>query len=390
MDLKKLNIIFLASWYPNKLKPKNGNFIQQHARSVAAYANISAIHIIAANQDKTFVLEQQIVNNVNEVIVYYKKINSNSPMSQFKKLKRRRAAHLLAFNEIKKQINTIDLVHLNVTYPAGIFALHLKRKFNIPYIITEHWTGFLSISNHRFSAIEKYFIKKITANASLICPVSKNLQSNMERFGVQNKFEVIPNVVNTANFKIDQNKTYNKECLRILHLSHLKDDHKNISGILNTIKSLSNNRTDFKLTIAGDGDVEIYKEKAKALNIPEGVLQLETEKTTEEVAQLMNKNDVFLLFSNYENLPVVISEALIMGLPVVSSNVGGIDEMIVSSNGILVKAKDEKALETALNSMITNYSNYNIANLSIGAIEKYGINKVGKQLNNAYHSVLLE
>ena len=66
---KKLNILFLASWYPNKVTTKNGNFIQKHAEAVAAHSNVFALHIIARKQTEDFVIETELINNVSETIV---------------------------------------------------------------------------------------------------------------------------------------------------------------------------------------------------------------------------------------------------------------------------------------------------------------------------------
>jgi glycosyltransferase involved in cell wall biosynthesis len=384
--VQKKRVLFLASWYPSKIHPTLGNFVQRHAEAANEYSEITSLYITSSDEIEKLTIEQDVVNEVSTFIAYYPKVKQNIPF--FSNLIKYRAylnAAKQAFSLIAKDF---DLVHLNVTYPAGIFALYLKRRFDIPYLITEHWTAFLPISDYRFSRTEKYFIKKITANASLICPVSKDLKINMERFGVKNRFKVIPNVVNTNNFIANTNEASKDKCLRILHLSHLDDEHKNISGILNMVKSLSYKRTDFVVTIAGDGDITPYEKKAQLLNIPSEVLQFDTEKTTVEVAELMKESDIFLLFSNYENLPVVISEALVMGIPVISSDVGGISEMIDSSNGVLVKAKDEVALENSLNSMLDNYKSYNTNNISVEAIKKYGIAEVGKQINDTYDAIL--
>ena len=78
----------------------------------------------------------------------------------------------------------------------------------------------------------------------------------MEQFGIKNKFLVIPNVVDTDIFKYSDKGVNTKK--EVLHISNLKDEHKNITGILNVFKQLGETRSDVRLTIAGNGDTNKF------------------------------------------------------------------------------------------------------------------------------------
>ena len=382
---QRLNILFLASWYPNKLKPKNGNFIQQHALAVSKYCNVACLHALSSEQEQLFEIEEQHNEGVYEVMVYYKKINSNFPgISQYLKLKRQIEAYRMGYKKVKAHLKKIDLIHLNVMFPAGIFALDLKEKFKLPYIISENWTGFLPSDPIKITAIEKYFIKRIMKNASVICPVSQDLEDALKTFYPHKNFEIVPNVVNTTVFKFEPHPSGK----RILHISNLKDEHKNITGILDTIKELSLKRTDFFITIAGDGDYKYFQQYAKKLQIPENLYTIEGAKSYTEVAQLMSEHDLFLLFSNYENLPCVIAEALVCGLPILTSVAGGTPEMVNSTNGVLIEAGNNKQLLLELSKMLDNLHHYNQQKIAENAINRYSFESVGKQFLAIYQKVL--
>lgn len=381
---KKLNILFLASWYPNKLLPKNGNFIQQHALAVSQYCSVSVLHIIARNQDEKFSIEEHNNNGVLEVIVYYKKINGNTPIHNLLKLKRRHQAHKIGFENIIKKVKHIDLIHLNVVFPAGNFALYLKKRFNIPYIISENWTALLESTPTQLGTITKNIVQKTLNNADVLCPVSDDLKQALQKLTKNPNYQIVPNVVNTAIFK-PKSSALGK---RILHISNLKDEHKNITGILDTIKELSNTRTDFFITIAGNGDFNYFNQYASKIGIPDNLYIIDGSKTTQEVAQLMQEHDLFLLYSNYENLPCVISEALVSGLPVLTSKAGGTAEMINDENGIVVPPKNNKILLEKLNYMLDNLANYNCKEISEKGIEKYSYEAVGKQFLDIYTKLL--
>ena len=380
-----LNILFLASWYPNKLKPKNGNFIQQHALAVSKYCNVACLHALSSEQNELFEIEENNNEGVYEVIVYYKKITSNIPIiSSYFKLKRQIQAYRLGYKKIKQQLKTIDVVHLNVMYPAGIFALELNSTDKLPYIISENWTGFLPSDPIKITTIEKYFINRIIKKAAVVCPVSEDLEKALKTYYPHPHFTIVPNVVNTTVFKFEPHI----RSKRILHISNLKNEHKNITGILDTIKALSLKRTDFFITIAGDGDFEYFRNYAKSLRLPEQLYIIEGAKSYTEVAQLMREHDLFLLFSNYENLPCVIAEALVCGLPVLTSVAGGTPEMVNATNGVLIEAGNNKQLLLELSSMLDNLHNYNQKEISENASNRYSFESVGKQFLAIYQKVL--
>ncbi len=381
---KKLNILFLASWYPNQLQPQNGNFIQQHALAVANFCNVSVLHIIAREQEDKFVIDEKQNQSILEVTVYYKKIKGSSPIHQLQKLNRRHKAYQLAYEVIHQKVKKIDLVHLNVVFPAGNFAVYLKKKYKIPYLVTEHWTQLLDPNSKEWSKLKKSVIRRTYDYADLICPVSENLKNKLYFFTTNQKYQVIPNVVNTSVFKYKEHPPQK----RILHISNLKDEHKNITGILDTIKELSQSRSDFFITIAGNGNADFFNQYAEKIDIPKNLYSIEGSKTYKEVATLMQQHDAFLLYSNYENLPCVISEAQVCGLPVITTDVGGTSEMVNEQNGILIEPKNNKMLLDKLNQLLDNIANYNQTAIATEAIKKYSFENVGKQYYDAYLQIL--
>jgi glycosyltransferase involved in cell wall biosynthesis len=75
----------------------------------------------------------------------------------------------------------------------------------------------------------------------------------------------------------------------------------------------------------------------------------------EEVTQLLQKVDIFVLPSYYEGMPMVVLEALSAGLPVIATSVGGIPEVVRDNyNGLLVKPGDIEAISKALETLLVN------------------------------------
>ena len=390
MNKKQLNILFLSSWYPNRIDPTLGNFVQRHAEAVALNSNVAALFVCSdPNCKQKFEVVESIINNVFTVNVYYKKVEHNIPViSQLQKAIRYIRAHFKGLKVLNKKIQKIDLVHHNILYPAGIIALYLKMFKNIPYITTENWTGYLASDGSYKGFIRKFITKKIANNANCLTPVSLDLQLAMQSHGFKSKYEIVPNVVDVKLFYPQKNKISNPKT-RIIHISTLDDQQKNISGILRSIKKLAENNSNFELFIVGDNpDRKTLEKLAEELGILNKQVFFLGLKLKDELAALLRQADFFVMFSNYENLPCVLIESLASGIPIIASSAGGTPEHISDKLGIIIEPKDEPGLEKAMEWMLGNYSTFDVSYLRNYAIEHFSNEKVGQQFNRIYLEIL--
>ena len=383
---RKPNILFLASWYPSRVNPFNGNFVQRHAKSVSEFCNVSVLHACSdPDLTRKFDIDIRNKDGIDEVIVYYRKIRHNIPgISHLQKYLRSKAALKMGFKEVER-IRKTELVHLNVTFPAGLFALHLKKKFQLPYIITEHWTIFLDSDPSAFPRFARKAIIRILQGSAMICPVSHDLARAISRLAPDNNYQVVNNVVNTDVFGIRE--PGNKKN-KFVHVSTLNEDQKNISGILRAAKDLSQKRKDFEILIVGDGDIAPHQEYADSIGLGNDVYEFRGKQPIEKIAEIMQSSDVFLLFSNYENLPCVIIEAHASGLPVISTDVGGISEMINDGNGLLITKGDEKMLVEEMDKLLNKLEEYDRKKIREEAVQKYSYSVIGKQFYDIYSKLI--
>ncbi len=333
--MKSKHILFLASWYPSRISPFNGDFVQRHARAVALKNQVSVLFIVKDDELETNyeIIENQ--NDVREIIVYYK--GGNSILSKFRKFN--------AFFKGLKIIGKFDLVHLNVAHPAGIFALFLKWFKGEKYVLTEHWTVLHPNRFFEFGYFKRLQIKYILKNAEIILPVSSDLGKSILKITGGENFEVIPNVVDVQDFKPNEQKSNQR--FVFLHLSMLSDAHKNISGMLRVAKRLAEEGIEFEFQIGGNGPLDwiddyIFENKLEENIKTFGAL------SHEEVSVKMAQADCFVLFSNYENQPCVQIEAYASGIPFIGTDVGGISEFLPDNFGFLIPKADEQALYEAM------------------------------------------
>jgi glycosyltransferase involved in cell wall biosynthesis len=102
----------------------------------------------------------------------------------------------------------------------------------------------------------------------------------------------------------------------------------------------------------------------------------------------MQRASALVLFSRYENLPCVVLEALCCGLPVISSDTGGIKEAVDETNGVLVQSENEKQLSDAMNTMMNDYEKYNREKIAMMATERYKYDTIGRKFYELYDEVL--
>ena len=384
MDKKKLKVLFISSWFPNKENTTLGNFVKKHAEAVSLYANVSVLHVCfhsSADAKKEYVVESH--NNLDVHVIYLKKIKTNflfvSSILKFCKIL---TAYHFGFKQIYKNTKPA-IIHANVLIPIGLIAYYFKLTKKIPYIITEHWTGYLpQDANKPDSSLffYRYFAKK----AAALTPVTKNLALAMQDFKITGNYSIIPNVVEIALFK--QKQASHTEVKRIIHVSSLVEVQKNFSGILIALNELAKHRNDFVLEVISDGDFEQYYNKIAELEIADKIV-FHGKKNTAEVAAIMQQCDFLLLFSNYENFPCVIAEAMSCGLPVLSTNVGGIAEHVNKNNGILIEAQNIAVLISELNIMFDSCRNYNSTQIRAYAENHFRYEIIGKQYLEIYKSV---
>ena len=383
MNKERKHIVFLARWYPHRYDPMFGLFVQRHAEAAALFNDITVIYCHAcerlqdykttSQQASKFEIIRTNENNVDTIRVYYKK-----PKNKILSLIRFYRANMKAL----KLCKSADMIHVHILTRLGIIAWIQKKLHKTPYIITEHWSRYLP-GNDFGGFLRKLFTKIVVRNAETVTTVTENLAIAMKNHGLKNdNYVVLPNVVNLDMFHISERN--NNPC-KIIHISCFEDKSKNISGLLESLKIIEEKGIDFQCTLIGEGlDLELMKEKAQNLQLINkvsftGLLQ------GQELADELSSGDFLVLSSNYENMPVVILEALASGLPVVSTNVGGIKEMIDDTKGILVEPKNKEALAEAMIKMIETHKNYDANYLRNSVIEKYGYESVGRFLSRLYN-----
>jgi glycosyltransferase involved in cell wall biosynthesis len=133
-------------------------------------------------------------------------------------------------------------------------------------------------------------------------------------------------------------------------------EQKNIVMTISAAISICQNRQDVQFTFIGDGEYfEICRKMVSGAGLQERIL---LPGWCHDTPGRLAKFDVFMLYSNYEGLPMSIIEAMFAGLPILASDIPANAELVDDSNGWLAHAYNRQALETALNKIIDARDSY--------------------------------
>lgn len=164
----------------------------------------------------------------------------------------------------------------------------------------------------------------------------------------------IPNPIDLEFFREPNGEIASK---RVVFAGVLRP-RKNVEGILRAFAIAHKRHPDARLSIAGPSPDPVYAQKIRdmvqSLQIAD-VVDFIGYVENDRLAQEIYDSRALVLFSHEETLPTIIAQALAMGKPALSSNVGGVADMITDGeNGFLVEPSDEAAFADRLDSLFSS------------------------------------
>jgi len=362
-----------------------GIFVKRQAAALSKECTVSAIYVGA---DDTESSEENIEDDVYTIRFYYKRVNSSIPIySSLVRFRRYIRAWNKALNLFMQKRGKPDIINSAIVFPVSIIAKRLKKKWKIPYVISEHWTGYLPEDGRYKGFTMKRLAKTAVRKASAVITDSARLKNRMQELGLLNQYYSIPNIVDTNLFNI-ANTNGSTDSINFIHISSFDDEQKNVSGIIRTFARVRLSHPNTSLTLVGDGNMKSTLQKlSHSLNL-EGAITFTGLKAGSELVRLIQQANAFVLFSNYENMPCVMLETMACGIPVIGTKTGDVPEVINSKNGILIDARNEDQLEEAMVTIIKNRGNFNPLTIRSEVVNKVSPDEIAKQFLAVYNKIL--
>ena len=226
----------------------------------------------------------------------------------------------------------IEVLHVHYAIPhayAGYMAKQMLKDegINIPMVTTLHGTDITLVGNHPFyKPAVTFSINK----SDFVTSVSQSLKEDtLNLFAIKNEIQVIPNFIDLNKLKKDpitpchRSVMAEKEERIITHISNFRPV-KRIPDVIKIFYKIQQ-KIPSKLMMVGDGP---EKEQAEQLCLELGIQdKVIFFGNSNEIDKILCLTDLFLLPSQTESFGLVALEAMASGVPVISSNSGGLSEV---------------------------------------------------------------
>jgi N-acetyl-alpha-D-glucosaminyl L-malate synthase BshA len=248
----------------------------------------------------------------------------------------------------------LDLMHVHYAIPHASAAITAKmvlaeEGIKLPVITTLHGTDITLLGKDAsFEPVISFAINKSDA----VTAVSQSLKNDTYKlFGINQEIEVIPNFLNAEHESIESSPDLRREYATdqeriIIHMSNFRP----VKRILDIIEVFARVQpvVASKLILLGDGPERSRAEqKCRELNIAEHVTFVGNLKQPQE---LLGIGDLFILPSESESFGLAALEAMAAGLPVISTNTGGLPE--VNRHGVTGMMSDVGDIEDMVKNCI--------------------------------------
>ncbi len=227
----------------------------------------------------------------------------------------------------------LDLLHVHYAIPHAASAvlarqiLSATQQIYIPVVTTLHGTDITLVGQDpSFAPVVNYSINESDG----VTAVSEYLrQETFRNFDIHREIEVIHNFVDTRRFH-PHNKSHFKAALCpngekvLVHVSNFRPV-KRVADVVEVFHRLRQEGLQVKLLLVGDGpDRAPTEHRARELGVHEDIRFLGKQEPVEEILSIA---DVFMIPSGSETFGLAALEAMACGVPVVSSDIGGLPEL---------------------------------------------------------------
>lgn len=328
--------------------------------------------------------------NFVENVVFHEVEMSSYPLFEFPLYSLALASKMVEVAEYEK----LDLFHVHYAIPHATSAFlakeMLKGKIDIKIITTLHGTDITLVGlEPSFLPLVKFSIEKSDG----VTAVSRFLkEKTLTNYDIDKDIKVIPNFVDTELFKPNSDCTFRKNVASkgekiLVHTSNFRQ----VKRVPDAIKifDIVQKEIPAKLILVGDGpDRSECERLVRQLNLMDKVKFLGKQ---DGLVEILTASDIFLIPSQSESFGLAALEAMACGLPIISSSVGGLPELVAHNEcGFIAEIGDIERMAKYAVDLLINERKYSIfsQNARERAVRKFDINKVVPLYEEDYKKVL--
>jgi len=388
---KSLNILIVASWYPNDAQPTNGSFVEEQVQMLLREGHsVTVLHPFLTGTFMSSLLQKDLqqrdlFNGVQVIRVGVSPVLPGFRVLAYKKLFN---ACVKTCSKYNINLSEFDVIHSHALFMGGYIAMRLGKKFGKLFFHTEHTSG-LIFNPKQYSKQDVEILKSVYSAAVNVFFVSRfALDKTLAQYGIiaDDKFSVLSNIVDDSFFdrSISENNVEPFCYLIICNLIPLK----RVDLLLNSWVDLIKKYPKSKLTIAGDGP-----ERSRLVDLTEelkisDLVTFLPRLNRNEVKEQIRRHHVLVSTSALETFGLTVAEAQAMGKPVVVTDSGGVRDIVEADTGIITGDSPED-FSIGLVKIQRIYSSFNPEYIREKAVQKFSTNVISEKLISNYVEKLI-
>ncbi|KKR22162.1 MAG: Glycosyl transferase group 1 [Candidatus Moranbacteria bacterium GW2011_GWA2_39_41] len=347
-----MKILFFNYEYP----PLGGGAANATAYILAEFSKIPDLEVdlVTSSIDEKYHLDEIS----GKIRVHRLPIGKNSTNLHFQSQKDLLVYSWKAYQFSKELIatNKYDLTHSFFSIPCGFLSMLLKRKYDLPYIVSLRgsdvpgYSERFDLAYYVFTPIIKYVWKKsdaVISNSVGLKELALKAKANQE-------VGIIFNGIDIDNFKPDPSKKSTDKFIITPGASRVTK-RKGLDFLIKAVAQLLPKYPNIFLKVLGDGD-----EKENLMTMVsemklENSVQFVGRVPRDETAPYYQEASLFVLPSFNEGMSNAMLEALAAGLPIVATKTGGTDELVTEGqNGLVIEMGNVEDLAEKIEAIISN------------------------------------
>ncbi len=363
-----MNVFFIPSWYPSAAHPVYGIFCRDQAE---ALSNTEVDLAVCLWGQEEYYLNPHFPGQcIERLKSYFLETKATDARTDAGFLEIRTPClewtHTLLggnfgsllkvcrknLRRAQEELGPIDLIHAQISYPAGAIAHQLSDESKIPSVITEHMGPF---------PFQKYLkdgqlysrMSDALRHASAVLAVSPVLKVTLEAYNANN-VSFIPNLVDEKRFIPGPPNNSDFTFFTLCGMC----ERKGIPDLLHAAGEAVSEDPSIHFRLGGSGEkLDEYRELAKDLGLRNNVSflgYLEPEEALDE----MRGCHAYVMTSHHENFGVVFAEALACGKPIIATRCEGPECIVNDNNGFILDIGDIAGIADAIVRMKRDYSEF--------------------------------
>lgn len=379
-----MKILFITRGFPSEKDPMSGNYEAVQAKALARKGHqVSVITIKWVSSFRRLFKDAPVSCRIVDGVKVYEFAKPKKPklFASVPKcvIRFRQWMFKRVFDRYVQEEGIPDVAHAHIISIATN-AICLKKKYHIPFVITEHWT---KMNVDKVSPMLSYQAKAYQYADRVIC-VSDALASNLKKLFNINSI-VINNMVSDLFFQ-SRKTDHVEDKFKFIAVGALRKN-KGFDILLEAFK-MGNFADGVSLDIVGGGDEQqLLESLVNKYNLSNQVKLLGVKKP-EEVGELLCQSDCFVLSSRLETFGIVVIEALAKGLPVVATVSGGPETFVRPEDGVLVSKENPEELAKAMKYMIDHYKEFDSEEIRQHCYNSFSQDVIADKIAEVYQQAM--